>query len=341
MTTGRRYNAGVQRAKGLLEMTAALYDSSLSYESKRGAQGAIQTDSRLGSHLKLSLTEASAGQKDGVDLSISQGGFRELNAVGEGKLSLLWINPSVAATMAFKGTGPFTQPMPLRTIAVFPSRDIVGFAVHRSTGVTSLEQIKKARIPLRLSTGRRVKPPFVQDSTMFTVTSVLQAAGFTLADVRRWGGRIQSVPRPSHPDRRGAIEDGKINAVFDEGIMSWGQPALEHGFRFLPVAGTVRSRMLAMGYRAAVMSTVRFPGLGENVETLDFSGWPMVVHAEMADDVAYALCEAIEARREVIPTDNYRPLDMSQICADGAETPCDIPFHPGALKFYREKGYLK
>ena len=49
----------------------------------------------------------------------------------------------------------------------------------------------------------------------------------------------------------------------------------------------------------------------------------------------------IEARQDAIPTDNYKPLDMSQLCVDSDETACDVPFHPGALRFYREKGYLK
>jgi len=337
----RRYNAGVQRSKGLLELAAELYDSSLSFETTRGAQGALQIDSRLGSTIHLSLTGSRSRRSNGVDLSIAVGGFQELKAVAQKKLSLLWINPSVAVMMAFKGKGPFAKPLPLRTIAVFPSHDVVGFAVHESTGITSLAQIKQERIPLRLSTGRTIKPPFLQDTTMFSVGEVIKAAKFSLADIRKWGGKIQTAPRPSHPDRRAAIEDGQINAVFDEGILSWGQAAVDHGFHFLPVEGAIRARMVAMGYRPVVMSKDRLPGIPEEVETLDFSGWPMVVHADMADDVAYALCEAIEARKDAIPTDNYKPLELSQLCSDNEETACDVPLHPGAQRFYRERGYLK
>jgi hypothetical protein len=79
----------------------------------------------------------------------------------------------------------------------------------------------------------------------------------------------------------------------------------------------------------------------EDVPTLDFSGWPMVVRADMPDDVAYALCEAIEARRDLMPTDNYKPLDVAQLCANDEEAPRDVPLHPGAERFYGERGYLK
>ncbi|MFB3061856.1 MAG: hypothetical protein ACE10C_10850, partial [Candidatus Binatia bacterium] len=189
----RRYNAGVQRSKGLLELAAELYDSSLSFETTRGAQGALQIDSRLGSTIHLSLTGSRSRRSNGVDLSIAVGGFQELKAVAQKKLSLLWINPSIAVMMAFKGKGPFAKPLPLRTIAVFPSHDVVGFAVHESTGITSLAQIKQERIPLRLSTGRTIKPPFLQDTTMFSVGEVIKAAKFSLADIRKWGGKIQTA----------------------------------------------------------------------------------------------------------------------------------------------------
>ncbi len=78
-----------------------------------------------------------------------------------------------------------------------------------------------------------------------------------------------------------------------------------------------------------------------DVQTVDFSGWPMVVHKDMPPDVAYAICEAIAAKRSVLPTDNFKPLRVAQLCADDAEAPRGIPLHPGAGRFYRERGYLK
>jgi TRAP-type uncharacterized transport system substrate-binding protein len=67
----------------------------------------------------------------------------------------------------------------------------------------------------------------------------------------------------------------------------------------------------------------------------------MIVHSDMADEVAYALCEAIEKRRELIPTDNYKPLDVAQLCANDEEAPYDVSLHPGAKRFYQERGYLR
>ena len=339
MTT-KRYNSGIQRAKGFLELAAALYDSSLSSESWKAAEGVLQTDSRLGNAVRLSLT-AKSNDRKGLSLSFATGSFREIRGVAEGKFSLAWVNPSVLLTMAYRGKGPFRKRLPLRTLAVFPSYDVMGFAVHESTGITSLSQIKKERFPLKLST-RLVTPSALREnSTMFTVAAVMRAAGFSFAELRKWGGKIHLASRPSDPARRASIDNGTVNAIFDEGIKSWARTALENGFRFLPVEGAVLKRLVAMGYRPTVMQKSRFPGMAEDITTIDFSGWPMIVRADMGDDTAYAICEAIEKRKEVIPTDNYKPLEMAQLCANDEEAPYDVPLHPGAARFYRERGYLK
>ena len=340
MSTKQRYNAAIQRAKGFLELASGLYDTSLSYRTRRAAEGVLQTDSRLGYYLKLSLLPRGK-QGDCVSLSFAADSFRELKLLGEGKVSVAWINPSASVTLAYRGTGPLSGRIPLRTIAVFPSWDVVGFAVHESTGITSLEQIKKERFPLRLSTGPTSERDLIESPVTFVVSAALKAAGFTIADIRRWGGKIQAVSRPSHPDRRASVDNGTVNAVFDEGIKSWGQSVLDRGFRYLPIDGALMRQLKKMGYRPGIVPKANFKGMASDVPTIDFSGWPMVVRADMPNAVAYALCEAIELRRKSIPTDNFKPLNIADLCANDNEAPYDVPLHPGARRFYRERGYLK
>src|SRR4030095_1925276 len=198
---GKRENAGIQRAKGLLEIAAGLYDSSLSYQTKRAAEGMLQTDTDLGRVLKLSLDTKKSETRPEVTISFTTGSFREIIAVAEGKYSLAWVNPSVLLTLAYRGTGPFPKRLPLRTVAVFPSYDIMGFAVHSSTGITSVSQIGTDHIPLRLSTGVIPKSPLTGNATMFTVSAVLAAAGFSLAELRRGGAEIFMAPWRSDRSR--------------------------------------------------------------------------------------------------------------------------------------------
>jgi hypothetical protein len=61
----------------------------------------------------------------------------------------------------------------------------------------------------------------------------------------------------------------------------------------------------------------------------------------VASDGSGDTCEAIEKRKDLMPTDNYKPLDVAQLCANDEESPYDVPLHLGAARFYRERGYLK
>jgi len=49
---------------------------------------------------------------------------------------------------------------------------------------------------------------------------------------------------------------------------------------------------------------------------------------------------AIEKRRKALPSDNFKPISMRQLCANDEEAPFNVPLHPGARRFYRERGYL-
>jgi TRAP-type uncharacterized transport system substrate-binding protein len=337
----QRYNAKIQRAKGLLEIAAAMYETSLSFQTTRAAEKVLQTESRVGHELDFKLVAANPAGSNSVPLSFAADSFAELKGVAKRRYTLAWVNPSAAATLAYRGTGPFKTKLPLRVIATFPSYDVMGFAVHKSTGITSLAQIRKMRFPLRLSTNVTSESAIGASPTMFTVQAVMSAAGFTLADLKNWGGRVVSVPRPSHPDRRDAIQKSTVDAVFDEGIKSWGQTAIDNGFLYLPIEGEILRRLGKMGYRTSVVPRSRFKGMTSDVPTVDFSGWPMVVHADLPNDVAYALCEAIEKRRKALPSDNFKPISMRQLCANDEEAPFSVPLHPGARRFYRERGYLK
>ena len=54
-----------------------------------------------------------------------------------------------------------------------------------------------------------------------------------------------------------------------------------------------------------------------------------------------AFCEALDARRDTIPSDEGTPpLPVHLMCKDTREGPLDIPLHPAAEAFWRERGYL-
>jgi uncharacterized protein len=128
--------------------------------------------------------------------------------------------------------------------------------------------------------------------------------------------------------------------VFDEGIHNWLDDALDHDFDVLPLEPSIIKQLVALGYRRSILPAARFGKLPRDIDTIDFSGWPLITHRWLSNDLAYSICQAIDARQSVIPVDDDQPLDMRTICRGTESAPLDIPLHPGAKKYYEEKGYL-
>ena len=311
-------NAGAMRAKGLLEMAAAFYETSSGDVANRA-------------------TITLAGRSGTTALTLQTGGLLGVSRVARRQVDVGWINPMAGLAMAYRGKGRFYKPQALRTLANFPSYDQLVFAVHPDTGIESLDDLVGRRYPLRV--GTRVVSR--DDTTIFAVAEVLRFHGCSLRRIEGWGGEVQHHPSPSHRIRIEAIQNHTVDAIFDEGIPAWGEAALAAGMKFLPFDERTLGMMEGLGFRRSTVRAADYPGLGGDLTSIDFSGWPIYAHASMPDDVAYALCAAIEARQEAIPVDQEGPLGMAQLCNDSEACPLDVPLHPGAERFYREHGYLK
>jgi TRAP-type uncharacterized transport system substrate-binding protein len=238
--------------------------------------------------------------------------------------------------MAYRGKGFYREKLPLRALASFPSWDKMVFAVAKKLQVKSLGDIAARKIPLNVST----RSTGVYNTTAYTVERVLGFYGLSFAKIKRWGGRVHESPRPTSPERLDGIRTGKVDAVFDEGIHNWLEEALDHDFEVLPLQPSIIKPLEGLGYRRSVLPAAKFEKLSKDIETIDFSGWPLITHRWLSDELAYSICQAIDARQKVIPVDDDKPLDMTLLCRSTESAPLDVPLHPGARKYYREKGYL-
>jgi TRAP-type uncharacterized transport system substrate-binding protein len=90
-----------------------------------------------------------------------------------------------------------------------------------------------------------------------------------------------------------------------------------------------------------VLPKAHHPKLESDLPTLDFSGFAVYTHANVPDSIVTAVCAALEARKENIIWEEPGPLPLEQMCRDTPSGPLDIPLHPAAERFWRERGYLK
>lgn len=143
---------------------------------------------------------------------------------------------------------------------------------------------------------------------------------------------MDECDHPSGPKRRESIRNREVDAIFDEGLTRWLDEALANGYEVLHLTGQIIKAMVKLGFKRSVIPKKKFPKLREDVRTLDFSGWPLITHRWLRDETAYAICEAIHARRHVIPVDNGR-VDMKSLCRDTDDAPWEFPFTQGPENF--------
>ena len=267
---------------------------------------------------------------------IASDGPAAIDLVARGEMQLAISNPAMYLALAVRGAGPYKNPIPLRAITVIPSPDQLAFAVTETTGLQSLHEIRERRAPLRISLrGQR-------DHALHpVVNAVLAAAGFSLDDVVSWGGQVRyDDGLPMKSNRFGAMQRGEVDMVVDEAVRGWANAALDTGMRILPLDDAILTKLEALGLRRAIVPKARYPKLGADLPTLDFSGFAVYTHAAVPDAVVTSICAALEARKDRIGWQEPGPLPLETMCRDTADGPLVIPLHTAAERFWRGRGYL-
>lgn len=261
---------------------------------------------------------------------------RGVEAVWRGEAIAGMANPSSLLAVARRGTHPFRGPVPVAALCVLPSPDQLVVAVRSSAGLTTLEEVAAQRFPLRLSLrGQR-------DNSVHLVTDhVLEASGWSLGDLRSWGGHVSyDADLPSRGDRIAKAERGEVDAIIDEASATWVEDAIAAGMRIIPLSAAALRRLEGWGYRGAMLTTQAFPSLSSDVPSLDFSGFPFYVREDVPAELVRSLCAALEERRDRITLQTGEPLPLDAICTGSPAAPMVIPLHPTARAFWSERGYL-
>ena len=257
------------------------------------------------------------------------------HAVCRGDLELAFVNPSAMLTQAYRGTGLYSEPLPVRVVASYPSWDRFVVAVQPGLELTSLREVAEQRLPVRISVREDAT-----HSTRVLLDQLLPHYGFSLDDVVSWGGSLQLNGPPGDPRRLAGIRDGSVDIVFDEGIVTWLDTALECGMQPLELEEDVLTALEAIGWRRAVLPRERYSQLERDSMAIDYSGWPLYTRASLPDEMAYKVCEAIAQRAEYIRWEGSY-TGIAQIGVETEATPLDVPLHPGAERWYREHGFLQ
>lgn len=266
------------------------------------------------------LTKSLAGWQ--VTAEVTGGSIDNLKLVGTGKADLGFAMVDVVWD-AYAGQGKFKgRKLPLRTLMVlYPNRMHV--VTTDATGIGSVADLNGKRVSLGSPGG---------------ATEVL---GLRILETYGVADRIRKE-RLSVNEAVNAIKDGKIDAFF------WGGGVPTAAVTDLAATPGVKIRLLDHGdatealnkrhgplYSRGVIPKSIYPGVGK--DTTNVTVWNVLVaNAAMSEARAYAIVKTVFERKADMVAVHKEFEHLSLESQGGTSSP--IPFHPGAAKYFAEKG---
>lgn len=287
-----------------------------------------------GGNRDMCITVGSGGQADfRPSLKLASGSAIMAHDVVAGNLDMAFVNPSALLTQAYRGVGLFETPLPVRIVANYPSWDQFAIVAHKRTGLTSIQDLKDSKYPLKISI--REDPTH---SSLVLIEQIFSVYGFSLKDLVSWGGELKLTGSPSHPENRmRPIREGGLDALADEGLSAWFNEALSHDFVPLDFSTECFEVVGGLGWRRVVISPGdHYASLDREYACFDFGGWPIYTRDTMPDDVVYDVCAAIAAREAEIPWETRSWSGIAQPFTETSATPMDVPLHPGTERWLKD-----
>lgn len=204
----------------------------------------------------------------------------------------------------------------------------------RKWPVGDLAEVKEKRSPLRLMTIS------VGSLSEYALRQLLASYGMSYDDLKAWGGKLSFTTYKIIVD---AMRDGQVDLVVS--VVNPGHPSLTEmatfgNIKFLPIGERVRDGLAKFGYEKAVMPANTFKGQDQDVPSLSATT-VVIARDDLPADVAYTIAKTLAENKEALGNANaalklFKPEDAWR-----PEKVGGIPLHPGAEKYYREKGWMR
>ncbi|WP_188903994.1 TAXI family TRAP transporter solute-binding subunit [Caldovatus sediminis] len=302
----------------------AVLNGTTSAQGEAPPQLTIFTGPQGGSWYAMGGGLARLFQEAGVRASSEVGGGVSNIAVVAAGRGEMGFTMSVVPPAAARGQPPFRQPITnIRGIGTLGPNH-VHIVVAADSGITSIAELR----------GRRFASQPVGNVTTEAFRLALEAAGMREEDLEITRGG-QGYGAAQMKDRRVV----GFTATTLAPSPAFLEVAQSLDVRFLPIDGDLRARMrqLNPGFRDGELPAGLYRGQVEAVPTV-VTDQLIFVRAEMSDAHAYWIARTLAEN-----LDKLRNIHVSLAglqLADLAQAP-GVEFHPGAARYWREKGLLR
>ncbi len=258
-----------------------------------------------------------------VTAEATAGSVANMHMIRDGKAQMA-LTQCDTAYDAIKGLDKFKdKPVESRTLAVvYPN--LVHFVTMEGTGINKLSDIK----------GKRISTSAPVSGSEVMALRIIDELGLKLSDIKR--------ERLSPAESTNAMKDGKLDGYFFNGgppVAAITDLAATQGvkIKLISTAELVPALNKKYGpvFAASQIPAKAYPNQDAAVPVIAI--WNiLVVPASMSDDQAYTITKTLWENHGDLVATHKASTDMT---AENQKTAnSSVPFHPGALKFFAEKG---
>ncbi|WNC15767.1 TAXI family TRAP transporter solute-binding subunit [Brevibacillus brevis] len=225
------------------------------------------------------------------------------------------------AEYASKGTNMFEQDGKIESFQALGALydETIQIVVAKDSNIKSVADLK----------GKRVSVGAPGSGTEMNAKQILEAYGLTFEDTQ--------LQRLSFADSSKAIQDGQLDAAFQTAgtpTAAITELAATTGVKIIPIDADKIDAIIAK-YPFYVKTTVpanTYQTVPEEVTTVSVKSM-LVIRADLSEDLVYKVTKAIFEN-----TDKLGHAKAKEIKMDSVLSGVSLPVHPGAKKYFDEKG---
>jgi len=231
---------------------------------------------------------------------------------------------------AYRGTGLYAREGPhrnLRLIANIQSPNYLIVAARAETGITDLSQVRAKRWPVKVLAG---------GSGTGLTDSILSYFGIPRDSILAAGGRFGAA--------RSDRDDFDVIIHSSQGLTSapefdvWTDVSQRFQLNYIQLPDELLAQIAAGDfYDQGLIPVGLLPGIDRPIRTVVRTGTVVYTTAAVPDEFAYAVAKALDEQQQLL---QWSQLNFSYNIHNVAKA-FEVPLHPGAERYYRERGYIK
>jgi TRAP transporter TAXI family solute receptor len=270
------------------------------------------------------------------------------NSPGGGVLAIAEKEADFTATatgtemrLANEGKAPYSAPLKGKFSYVMMLYDVqfMHFLMTKewadANGIKTWDDIAAKKPKIRLAINRPDNP----QTTIGGPYEVMKAHGFTIEDIQKWGGSYVLGNSAIGLD---AIKDGKADMFMNARNLGDSLVKDIAGNRpLLWIDGDpqkIEAAAKVFDFRMDMVKAGTYPFMQKDYPTV--RQWvSLLAGAHVSDEVVYKYTKAIAENEAAVQKigGSMAPFKTAGM----ANNPASLPYHPGALRYYKEKGLVK